>query len=148
MSEEPQGQDAALADEPSGRTRPGPTSFVLVGLLVGVIAGFVLAWLIGGNPFSTANEVVYREVVVNSVSPNVDQLCWADEPERRDSPQTCAILALDPELEVPEPGDTVVIGLVDFDTPDGSEFTQVVHVAPPPPEEEAEEGDDAQPDEG
>jgi hypothetical protein len=74
------------------RTRLGPTSFVLIGLLVGAIAGFAVAWVIGGNPLSAANEVTYREVVVNSVSEPADQLCWADDPERRDSPQTCGQL--------------------------------------------------------
>jgi hypothetical protein len=133
---DPLDDDEAVVTETYGpRTRLGPTSFVLIGLLVGAIAGFAVAWVIGGNPLSAANEVTYREVVVNSVSEPADQLCWADDPERRDSPQTCAILALDPELEVPEPGDTVVIGLVELDTPDGAEFTQVVHVAPPPPAE-------------
>jgi hypothetical protein len=149
MSEEPRDFDESTAlHEP--RTRLGPTAFVLIGLLVGAVAGFALAWVVGGNPLSTVNEVAYREVIVNSVSADADQLCWADDPERRDSPQTCAILALDPALDVPAPGDTVMIGLVEFDTPDGAEFTQVVHVAPPPPhegpEEEEEEEDEADAD--
>jgi hypothetical protein len=136
MGEEPRDYDEAIAteaDEP--RTRLGPTSYVLIGLLLGVIAGFGLAWLVGGNPLSTANQVEYSEVVVNSVAEDAGQLCWADDPDRRDSPQTCAILALDPTLEVPERGDTVVIGLVQLETPDGEELTQVVHIAPPPPRE-------------
>lgn len=114
----------------NGGSRPGPTAFVLGGFLVGLILGFVLAWVLGGNPFSSANEVVYTDVVVGSVSEEADRICWAEDPERRDSDQTCAILALDPELDVPQAGDTVTIGIVEFRTPDGSEFTQVVHVAP------------------
>ena len=123
-------------------TKPGPTAYALVGVLVGLFVGFGIAWAVGGNPFSDVNEVVYTEVVVNSVSPEEDQLCWADEPDRRDSPVTCAILALDPELTVPEPGDRVVIGLVDFDTPDGDDFRQVVHVAQAPARE-AEDADES-----
>lgn len=110
--------------------RLGPTSFVLIGVLVGLVGGIVLIWVLRGNPFSSANEVVYTDVVVGSVTEDADRICWAEDPERRDSPQTCAILALDPELAVPAAGDLVTIGLVEFRTPDGSEFTQVVHVAP------------------
>lgn len=115
--------------DPAGR-RLGPTSFVLIGLLVGLLLGVVLIWVLRGNPFSAANEVVYSEVVVGSVADEDERICWAEDPERRDSPQTCAILALDPELDVPAPGDRVTIGLVEFRTPDGAEFSQVVHVAP------------------
>jgi hypothetical protein len=113
-----------------GRSRPGPTMYVLIGLLVGLVLGIVLVWVLSGNPFSRANQVVYTEVVVGSVTDDADQICWAEDPDRRDSGQTCAILALDPELDVPEQGDVVTIGIVEFRTPDGSEFTQVVHVAP------------------
>ena len=127
------------------QTRLGPTGYALVGVLVGVVIGFGLAWGIGGNPLSDRNEVVYREVTVNSVSPAEDQICWADEPDRRDSPQTCAILALDPEVPVPSPGATVMIGLVDLDTPDGAEFRQVVHLGPPPAPE-AEDDPEGEPD--
>jgi hypothetical protein len=114
---------------PAG-SRLGPTSYVLIGLLVGALAAIVLLWVLLGNPFSSANEVVYTDVVVGSVTAAADQLCWAEDPDRRDSPQTCAILALDPEIAVPEPGDVVTIGLVDFRTPNGAEFQQVVHLAP------------------
>ena len=140
MSEEPRDYDEQAPA--AARRRLGPTSYLLIGAVVGVLAGFALAWAVGGNPFATANRVEYREVTVNSVSAAADQLCWADDPDRRDSPQTCAILALDPALEVPEPGDAVVIGLVELDTPDGAEFSQVVHVAPPPPREVDEEQQD------
>jgi hypothetical protein len=133
--DEPLDYEARTPDEGPPRTRLGPTSYALIGLLVGVLGGFAVAWVLGGNPFSTTNRVEYREVVVNSVSPDADQICWADDPDRRDSPQTCAILALDPEIEVPGPGDQVVIGLVELAPTDNATFTQVVHVGPPPPRE-------------
>lgn len=133
MTEEPRDHGGALDAEPD--TRLGPTALVLIGLVLGVVGGFALAWILGGNPLSGSNRVEFQEVIVNSVSAEADQLCWADDPDRRDSPQTCAILALDPELEVPASGDRVVIGLVEVDTPDGTEFRQVVHVAPAPPRE-------------
>jgi hypothetical protein len=115
---------------PVSRRQLGPTSYVLIGLLVGLILGIALIWGLRGNPFSSANEVVYTEVVVGSVTSQADQICWSEDPERRDAGQTCAILALDPALDVPAEGDLVTIGLVDFRTPDGAEFSQVVHVAP------------------
>jgi hypothetical protein len=87
-------------------------------------------WALRGNPFSSANEVAYRDVVVASVTGDADQLCWSDDPDRRDAPQTCAILALDPELEVPAAGDVVTIGVVELRPPDGAELRQVVYVAP------------------
>jgi hypothetical protein len=124
------GYDHEPTDDAGGGRRAGPTSLVLIGLLLGLVLGFILAWVLGGNPLSQANEVVYTEVMVGSVTEDADQICWAEDPDRRDSGQTCAILALDPELDVPEEGDVVTIGIVEFRTPDGSEFTQVVHVAP------------------
>ncbi len=138
---------ASGAERPQGgaHTRLGPTGFALVGVLVGVVIGVGLAWAVGGNPLSDRNEVVYREVTVNSVSPEEDQICWADEPGRRDSPQTCAILALDPEVPVPSPGVTVMIGLVDLDTPDGAQFRQVIHLGPPSAPE-ADDDPEAEPD--
>jgi hypothetical protein len=129
------GYEARDHEAGAPRRKLGPTAYALIGLLVGVIGGFALAWVVGGNPFSTTNQVQYREVVVNSVSPDADQICWADDPDRRDSPQTCAILALDPEIDVPGPGDQVVIGLVELEPANGQTFTQVVHLGPPPPRE-------------
>jgi hypothetical protein len=124
-------EERTAAAGAAGR-RLGPTSYILIGLLIGFLGALVLLWVLRGNPFSTVNEVVYTDVVVGSVTPDEDQLCWAQDPERRDSSQECAILALDPELEVPEAGDLVTIGLVRFRTPDGAEFSQVVHVAAVP----------------
>jgi hypothetical protein len=131
MSDYPETEyDSDAEAERSGGSRPGPTSYVLIGVLVGLVIGFVLAWLLGGNPFSQANRVVYTEVVVGSVTEEADQICWAEDPDRRDSPQTCAILALDPEIDVPETGDRVTIGIVELRTPDDAELTQVVYVGP------------------
>jgi hypothetical protein len=119
--------------EGAGATRLGPTAFGLIGAAIGLVLGFALAWAVGGNPFSDTNEVVYRDVIVGSITEAADQLCWAQDPDRRDSQQECAILALDPALEVPQPGQAVTIGIVEVATPDGDEFTQVVHVAPTDP---------------
>jgi hypothetical protein len=130
------GSDAYPSDadhvprDPAPRQRLGPTALVLIGVLVGALLAIVLLWVLRGNPFSSVNEVVYSEVIVGSVTDDEDQICWAQDPDRRDSQQECAILALDPELEVPEAGDLVTIGLVRFRTPDDSEFLQVVHVGP------------------
>ncbi len=125
----PSWQDSELERRAPAR-RLGPTSYLLIGLVIGLIAAVVLLWVTRGNPFSSANEVRYTDVVVGSVSDQADRLCWAEDPDRRDSPQTCAILALDPEIEVPVAGDRVTIGLVELRTPAGDELSQVVHVAP------------------
>lgn len=114
----------------SAQRRLGRTSYLLIGLAVGLVLAVLLLWVTRGNPFSSANEVLYSDVVVGSVSDEAGRLCWAEDPDRRDSPQTCAILALDPEIEVPEPGDLVTIGLVELRTPAGDELSQVVHLAP------------------
>jgi hypothetical protein len=144
MSDHEQDLAPAVDDRPGG-TRLGPTSFVLIGLAVGLVLAIVLLWVWRGNPFSAANEVRYSDVVVGSVTGDADQICWSAEPDRRDAPQTCAILALDPEIEVPEQGDLVTIGLVELRTPDGTELTQVVHVAPVEGGEiEVEMGDDTE----
>lgn len=126
-------------DRPAAATRPAPALYVLVGLAIGVLAGFALAWLLGGNPLSAENQVSYTELTVASVSEEGDRLCWAEEPERRDSPLQCAILALDPTADVPEEGNRVVAGLVDLRAPDGTELRQVVHLAPAAPGEASPE---------
>jgi hypothetical protein len=123
--------DVTARDSDSTRgSRLGPTAYVLIGLGIGFLLGLGLAWAVGGNPFSALNEVEYIDVVVGTVTEDADQICWSDDPERRDAGQTCAILALDPALDVPEVGDAVTLGVVDIRTPDGAEFTQVVHAAP------------------
>ena len=91
-----------------------------------------VVWIaVAGNPFSDANEVVFRDVIVSDVTEARDSLCWSEDPQRRDAPQECAILALDPAIEPPQPGDAVTIGIVQLRAPDGTEAQQVVHAAPP-----------------
>jgi hypothetical protein len=115
-------------DDVRDRRRDGvrarPPLFVLTGLVLGVIVGFLLAALLAGNPFSTANRVTYTDITIGSLQD--DQVCWSIEPGRRDSPQNCAILALDPSLALPQVGDLVTIGIVELRTPDGDQFRQVI----------------------
>jgi hypothetical protein len=123
-------------------TRAGPTLYALVGVLVGIVLGFLIAWVVGGNPLSDANEVEFVQLTVASVSEEGDRLCWAEDPDRRDSPLQCAILALDPAVEPPGEGTRVTAGLVRVDAPDGTELRQVIHVGPEQPHEASEgEGD-------
>ena len=103
---------------------------LLVGLLLGAVIMTVVWIAIAGNPLSDNNEVVFRDVVISDVTEARDSLCWSENPQRRDAPQECAILALDPAIEPPQAGDALTIGLVQLRTPDGTEAQQVVHVAP------------------
>ena len=103
---------------------------LLVGLLLGAIIMTVVWIAVAGNPFSAANEVLFRDVIVADVTEERDSLCWSEDPQRRDAPQECAILALDPAIEPPQPGDALTIGIVQLRTPDGTEAQQVVHAAP------------------
>lgn len=113
------------------RREPGSrVGVLLVGLLVGAAIMAIVWLLIGGNPLSDSNEVLYREVVVADVTEERDSMCWSQDPQRRDSPQECAILALDPAVESPQPGDALTIGLVQLRPPDGTEAQQVVYAAP------------------
>jgi hypothetical protein len=118
--------------EPTAEERRTGPNLLAIGAGA-VLAGFVLAavllLVVGGNPFSDTNEVVYRDITVGSVSPGEDQLCWSDRPGQRDAPQQCAILTLDPEGEAPEPGDEVTVGLVRLSTPDGEERLQIIFVS-------------------
>lgn len=100
----------------------------LVGVVAGLVVGFALAWVAGGNPLADSNQVEFVTVTVASVDD--DRLCWAEEPERRDSPLQCAVLALDPETEPPEEGDRITAGLLALSAPDGTEVRQVVHIGP------------------
>ena len=118
-------------DQDMPRREPGSrVGVLLVGLLLGAIIMTVVWVAIAGNPLSDDNEVVFRDVVISDVTEARDSLCWSEEPQRRDAPQECAILALDPAIDPPQPGDALTIGLVQLRTPDGTEAQQVVHVAP------------------
>lgn len=118
-------------DHDMPRREPGSRIGVLfVGLLLGAVIMTVVWIAVAGNPFSDVNEVVFRDVVVSDVTESRDSLCWSQDPQRRDAPQECAILALDPALEPPQPGDALTIGVVQLRTPDGTEAQQVIHVAP------------------
>lgn len=124
-------------------TRPGPMLYALAGLVLGALLGFGLAWAVGGNPLSDANEVEFMQLTVASVSEEGDRLCWADDPDRRDSPLQCAVLALDPAVELPEEGDRVTAGLVRVDAPDGTVLRQVIHTGLPEPHEAGDGTEDS-----
>ena len=118
-------------DQDMPRREPGSrVGVLLVGLLIGAAIMTIVWVLIGGNPLSDSNEIVYREVVVADVTEERDSMCWSQDPQRRDAPQECAILALDPTVESPQPGDALTIGLVQLRPPDGTEAQQVVYAAP------------------
>ena len=117
-------------DEYEPRHTPGSRiSVLMVGLVVGALI-MTGVWVgIAGNPLSDENEVVYETITVASIDSDRDTVCWSEEPGRRDAAQLCAILALDPEVEIPEDGDRVVLGLVML-APPGKEATrQAVYVA-------------------
>lgn len=111
--------------EPAPRANPAVAG--LVGLGVGVVLTAVALFLVGGNPFSDTNEVVFQQVTIAAI--DSDRICWSQDPQRRDAPLECAVLALDPALAQPEEGDDVVIGVVDLEGPD-VEVRQVVYAAP------------------
>lgn len=111
-------------------TGTGRGRMALIALAVGFVLGAALIIFIGGNPFSTSNEVTYMDVTVASVSDEADTLCWTTEPSDRDEAQPCAILALDPQASVPQEGAFVTIGLVDIAAPGEQTRTQIVYAAP------------------
>ena len=118
-------------DQDMPRREPGSrVGVLLVGLLLGAIIMTVVWVALAGNPLSDNNEVIFRDVVISDVTEARDSLCWSEDPQRRDAPQECAILALDPAIDPPQAGDALTIGLVQLRTPDGTEAQQVVHVAP------------------
>lgn len=102
----------------------------LVALLVGFIAGVVLVVLVGGNPLSSANEVRYLDVTVGSIGEEQDSLCWSTDPSERDASRRCAILALDPQMTVPQEGERVTIGLADIAPPGQESRSQIVYAGP------------------
>lgn len=105
-----------------------PLGAGLAGLIVGALLAGIGLIAVGGNPFSDANDVVYREIVVSEISDAGDQICWSTEPGRRDAPQECAILAIDPAAAAPEDGERVTVGLVRLKPPVGEGVQQVVYV--------------------
>ena len=123
-----------MDDEYIPRREAGSRVGVLfAGLIVGALV-MTAVWVgIAGNPLSDDNEVTYEQITVADVSEEGDTLCWSEDPRRRDAAQLCAILALDRVLEVPSPGDTVVIGLVMLAPPDREPVRQIVFVGPPDP---------------
>lgn len=118
-------------DEYEPRAAPGSRiSVLLVGLVVGA-AIMTAVWVgIAGNPLSDENEVVYETITVADVDTDRDTVCWSEDPGRRDAARLCAILALDPELALPEDGDRVVLGLVMLAPPGREPTRQAVFVAP------------------
>ena len=118
-------------DDHSYRREPGSRIGVLfVGLLLGAVI-MTAVWVgVAGNPLSDANEVVFSEIRVADVSEARDSICWSENPARRDARQQCAILALDPEQDVPEPGDRVVVGVTTLRPSRGDQRIQVVYVEP------------------
>jgi hypothetical protein len=115
-------------DYPEHHPAGSRVAVLFVGLILGAL-GATIAWVAtSGNPFSEANEIVYETITVADVTPTSDQICWSQNPERRDAERLCAILALDPAVEPPAPGDVVTIGRVQLRTPEGDDFRQVVYV--------------------
>jgi hypothetical protein len=104
---------------------------LLVGLILGILVMTAVWVAIAGNPLSDANEVTYLPITVASINETKDSICWSENPRRRDSVQSCAILALDPKARVPEVGDDVTVGVVGVAPPDGNETRHVVYVSTP-----------------
>ena len=120
-----------MDDELPPRRQPGSRlGVLLVGIIIGAIAMTAFWIWRAGNPLSTDNEVVFEQIMVADVSPEGDQICWSEEPARRDAEQLCAILALDPAAVPPQPGQTVTIGRAELRPPDADGTTQVVYVGP------------------
>lgn len=126
-------------DEPTRtKVRPGPVLYVLIGLGVGAIAMLVGLWATTGNPFSSHNRVEY--LVIEPVTVDVDegQVCWSDEPERRDAQLPCAVLTVDPATGPPTVGEPILAGVVELRAPDDTDQLQMIYVAPPPADAEVD----------
>jgi hypothetical protein len=129
MDEQTYRAEPAQPLEPTYARQPGSRlSVLLLGLVVGAVIMTGVWVAVAGNPLSDVNEIVYREVLVDTISQ--DRLCWAEEPQRRDTTQQCAILTLDPQQALPDQGDRVVIGLTTLRPASGEERIQVVYAAP------------------
>jgi len=140
-------------DEPQAAGRRGrmprrgggatPLGAGVAGLLIGALLMGIVLSAVGGNPFSDANDVVYRDIVVSDIS--VDRICWSTDPGRRDAQLDCAILSIDPTAAVPEEGERVTVGVVNLRTPDGVRATQVVYLRGAAPSDSGD-SDDVDPD--
>ena len=119
-----------MDDEYVPRHQGSRVGVLFAGLIVGALVMTGIWVGIAGNPLSDTNEVVYSQVTVADVSAEGDTLCWSEDPGRRDAAQLCAILALDRVIEVPQPGDNVVIGMVMLHPPDREATRQVVFIGP------------------
>ena len=115
---------------PPRRERGSRVGVLLVGIVIGAVAMTVFWFWRAGNPLSDDNEIAFETITVADVSAEGDQICWSQEPARRDSEQLCAILALDPAATPPQPGQTVTIGRTQLRPPSGDGTTQVVYVGP------------------
>lgn len=116
-------------DDYEPRREPGSrVSVLLLGVLIGAILITILWLVVSGNPLSDANEVVYEQITVTEVGAEQDSICWSVDPRRRDAERTCAILALDPEQDTPQAGDTVLLGYVMLQPPGEEETRQAVYV--------------------
>ena len=125
-----------------------PLGAGLAGLLVGALLAGIVLIAVGGKPFYDANDVTYREIVIEDISDAGDQVCWAREPGRRDAPQDCAILAIDPAAAQPEEGERVTIGLGRLRPPEGDSVLQVVYVRGSAPAESPAEPGEENPGDG
>ena len=105
-------------------------SVLFVGLVVGALIMTAVWVAVAGNPLSDTNEVIYLPITVGSLNEAGDSICWSENPRRRDSVQSCAILAIDPKARVPKVGDEVTIGVVSLAPPNGNQTRQVVYVLP------------------
>ena len=105
-------------------------SVLFVGLVVGALTMTAVWVAVAGNPLSDTNEVTYLPITVGSLNEAGDSICWSQNPRRRDSVQSCAILAIDPKARVPKVGDEVIIGVVSLAPPNGNQTRQVVYVLP------------------
>ena len=129
---------------PSARRGAGgatPLGAGLAGLVIGALLAGIGLTLIGGNPFSDVNDVVYQQVVVADISEQGDVLCWPKDPQDRGSDRSCAILALDPAAAVPAEGERITVGLVRLRPPDGKVVTQAVYARGAAPRQDPSEGE-------
>ena len=115
-------------DEDYPRQAGSRIGVLFAGLILGALIMTAVWVAVGGNPLSDVNEVVYQQITVADVTE--DSICWSQDPGRRDAARQCAILAIDPAVEPPRPGDVVVAGVTTLHPQRGDERTQVVYIEP------------------